>query len=1051
MVAAINFAVRDFAGGSQYGSVAGDAQGNFIQVGSGDSVSLNLSRSSIVGYEQQGGDLLIRLVDGRTIVLDGYFEAAAGDVNRLYLSSDGDIVEVLVQDTGDGVLFADYGPVDGWAKWSPLDDLRFTEADMVQDIAVASNEPAGMAAFVPGLLGGFGSVGTAAAIGGGAVVIGGLAGGGSNHTTATVDPQNTTTITTNTPDPKLPVSGTGEPGETVVVTIGGKSQTTTINDDGKWSVSFPATNLPTDGSHTATVVVTDKDGGTTNLTGPAFVLDLTPPEVNVQHGAKSTGDIENAAEYQNGVSIDGRGEAGATIVVQIGSHTQTTTVASNGSWSATFSQSQIAAGEYEVPVKITATDRLGNTTILNETLVIDTVPHPIGFNTVTSDNLVSLTESQSGLVVSGTSTAGATISVTLQGVVQTATVGSDGRWSVTYPAGTLTSGEYTASLTATTTDRAGNISTSTHSFQVDTLTSVGFSGSVATDNVVNATEAAGSVVLSGTGQVGANISVAWNGTTLTTVVGQNGTWSVSYPAGSVAGGTYSSTATVTATDAAGNVATSTRTVQVDTQTSVSVSAGQAGGDNLLSRSEAASGLTLTGTAEPGARVQVTFEGVTRTVTAGSNGAWTASFTAGEVRSGTYSSTVSVTSTDAAGNTATTTHAIGVDTEVSPFTRISLSTGADSILNASEAASGLTVTGMVEAGSTVVVRFGSGATRTATVNPDGSWSVLVPAGDIPAGENAVSLTITATDRIGNTSTLTETVQVDTTVRNFTRSGGSVGGDGFVNAAEAAAGLTFTGTAEAGASVVVRLTSGASITTTANSSGAWTVTFASADVPRGETTSSVSVTATDHAGNVSTFSDTFVLDTVAPGAPDVTMVVKTTSGALRGIYTEATTDSYSFHEVKADGTTLTVSETHTTTDLETAFAFNRGVPDGSYLVINTADAAGNESSTLLIVNNTIAPVIDLNRAGLANFDLSAIDLTVAPQASLTISEAQLNAITGPDHTLVIKGGADDHVTLTGGMTTTETKVIDGQSYKLYHLGSGGNVYVDDDILTQTSSVI
>ena len=94
MVSAINFAVRNFAGTTQHGAVAGDAQGNFIQVGSGDSVSLNLSRSSIVAYEQSGQDLVIKLVDGRSVVLSNYFIEAAGDVNRLYLSSEGQIVEV---------------------------------------------------------------------------------------------------------------------------------------------------------------------------------------------------------------------------------------------------------------------------------------------------------------------------------------------------------------------------------------------------------------------------------------------------------------------------------------------------------------------------------------------------------------------------------------------------------------------------------------------------------------------------------------------------------------------------------------------------------------------------------------------------------------------------------------------------------------------------------------------------------------------------------------------------------------------------------------------
>ena len=136
MVQAIDFAVRDFAGAKQHGSVAGDTQGNFIQIGAGDSISLNLSKTSSVAYEQQGGDLLIRLADGRMVVLSNYFNAVPGQENHLYISADGEMTEVLVQPSGDGVLFADYGPVSGWDKWSPLDDLRFTTADTVVDTAV---------------------------------------------------------------------------------------------------------------------------------------------------------------------------------------------------------------------------------------------------------------------------------------------------------------------------------------------------------------------------------------------------------------------------------------------------------------------------------------------------------------------------------------------------------------------------------------------------------------------------------------------------------------------------------------------------------------------------------------------------------------------------------------------------------------------------------------------------------------------------------------------------------------------------------------------------
>ncbi len=167
MVQAIDFAIRDFAGAKQHGSVAGDTQGNFIPVGAGDSISLNLTKSSIVTYEQQGGDLIIKLSDGRLIVLSNYFNEVPGQENHLYLSADGEMTEVLVHSGSDGVLFADYGPVSGWDKWSPLDDLRFTTADNVADAIMVSNEPAGMAEFIPGRLGGFGGAGAAAAAVGG--------------------------------------------------------------------------------------------------------------------------------------------------------------------------------------------------------------------------------------------------------------------------------------------------------------------------------------------------------------------------------------------------------------------------------------------------------------------------------------------------------------------------------------------------------------------------------------------------------------------------------------------------------------------------------------------------------------------------------------------------------------------------------------------------------------------------------------------------------------------------------------------------------------------
>jgi hypothetical protein len=1065
MVSAIEFAVRDVAGGTQRGMVAGEGQANFIQVGSGDSVSLNLSQASVAGYEQRGRDLVVKLIDGREITLTGYFDAAAGDTNHLYLSSDGMISEVFVTGNADGTLFANYGPVQGWDKWSPIDDLRMVSADPVASGVAIADERVGMAPFIPGLLAGGGGVGAAAAIGGGALLVGGLGSGGGSgsgggRTPPTVDPQSKGTVTTNTTNPSLPVSGTGVPGDKVDVTVGGRTQTTTIGTDGTWSVRFPATNMPADGTHTATVVVTPPNLPPINLTGPIFLIDLTPPPIVAETGTKSVGHVENKDAYADGVTISGSSEAGATIRVQIGTHTQTTTVGANGKWSVNFTQTQVQGGEYEVPVSITATDINGNVTVKTETLVVDTVPHPISFDSVTGDNRVNLIESQSGLTVTGSSTPGARLDVSLQGVTKTVTTGADGRWSATYPTGTLPAGEYQATLTATTTDAAGNRSSASHNFQVDTTTAVAFTGQVAGDNIVNATEAAGGVTMTGTAQVGSTVSVAWNGATLPATVGANGTWSVNFPASGIPAGTYSATATVTATDAFGNTDRATREIRVDTETRVTVNPGQLGGDDVANGTEAGAGVALTGTAEAGASVAVTMEGVTRTVTAGSDGRWTANFAASEIRQGTYASTVSVRATDAAGNTASNTHNVNVDTEVRPFARSTLSTGADNILNAAEAASGLTVTGTVEPGSSVRVTFGTGQSRSATVDANGNWSLTVPASEVPAGENTVRLTANATDRFGNTSSISENVQVDTRVLNFQRTGDArLGGDGFLNAAETAAGLTMTGTSEPGSTILLRLSNGSEGNVNVGANGSWSYTFASSALPKGEGNASVTVTATDRVGNVANFTENFSFDTVAPTAPRVTADMGNVNN-LNGIATAQSASNLAYYEVNETGAAnrLTVqSEFNLNVNVDgvtlpSKYAvFSRDVPDGSYLVIRDVDTAGNEASTMYLRNTTETVAVDLNRTGLQNFDFGTIDLSAA-DATLSISEATINRIAGVDKTLTVKGDDGDVVTITSNAVfKSNITGTDGETYKIYTLGTGGaTLLVDDDITLNTTGV-
>ena len=155
MSTAIDFAVRNAAGGLQNGAVSGDGFSETIVVNAGDNISLNISQASVVAYRHEGGNLVIELVDGRVIVLDGWYEQPMG-AQTLYLSSNGDLQQVYLMDSGDGSLFASYAPVETvmTEKWSPLDGLRHDQPDMLAGYVSGEDEPAGMGMFLPGLVGG---------------------------------------------------------------------------------------------------------------------------------------------------------------------------------------------------------------------------------------------------------------------------------------------------------------------------------------------------------------------------------------------------------------------------------------------------------------------------------------------------------------------------------------------------------------------------------------------------------------------------------------------------------------------------------------------------------------------------------------------------------------------------------------------------------------------------------------------------------------------------------------------------------------------------------
>ena len=935
---AIEYVVRDGAGVTQRGTLIDSGISDNLTLGADGAVSLNLRRASIREYLRAGENLEIYLADGRKIVLEGFFAENGVQENKLYLNEDGYLIEASVDASGH-VTFSE---VAEWGKWSHLDTLIFPDDATVVAEAVAEgvveNEVAtqGIGLGLAGL--GGGGLGLGPLIGG-AGVVSTLTGGGGES--ASVDDPDAVLKVGGGDDKEVTITGTATPGSEVTVIIGDEEVTVISDEDGRWICIFDGSDFPADGDYAVSVTVTTPGGKTIDLTGPMVLIDTVAPELEVTGG---TDEVINAVAHEDGVTITGTGEVGASISVVIDGVEHTTIVGDDGTWTVTFDSSQISTGELSTTVTVTSTDDFGNATVVTETLVIDTIAPDFEFDAVqVGDNIVNEVEAGAGFDLTGTAEAGATIIVTIDGQTWETVAGADGTWVIGFAPGALPGGEYDATITAVAKDAAGNVTTQTTTLRVDTVGAVTITGDlIEGDDVINSDETSDGVTLTGTTQIGSSVIVTFEGTDYPATVGPDGTWVLDLPAGGIPGGTYESTITVTSTDGAGNVSTTTRSVTVDTEHTVTLDGGIAG-DNLINAVEHGQGVTLTGTAEPGATVVVSFNGVDFPAVVGADGSWTLSLSASDIPEGQYDATVIVTSTDLAGNSASTQTTVEVDT-LSFVEFSSTPVEGDNVINAVEAADGVTLTGATQAGSTVIVTL-NGVDYPATVGADGSWTVDIPASALPSGETEITFTATATSGAGNSSTATSTVTVDTV--------GSldmvtpIEGDNMVNAAEAADGVTLTGMAEPGSTVTLTF-NGTDYPVTVGADGSWSLDIPAGDIPSGEYDAPITVTAVDAAGNETTLTDTVHIDTL--GA--VTVETSTVEGdgvvngpeAANGIQLTGTTEPGSTVLVTFAGSTLqaTVGSDGTWTVDFPASAIPAGEYDATVTAVAT-DPAGNVTTS------------------------------------------------------------------------------------------------------------
>ncbi|EOC1698797.1 Ig-like domain-containing protein [Cronobacter dublinensis] len=951
-------------------------------------VRINASPETVNFYERQGNDLIVHMKDGTTVRYQNFFQLdAEGQHSELIFEDDNGVHHALfpfASEPGPAVAEAivptmaetSLGALTGAEGLTTLEVLGGIAAvGAIAGVAIAASDSGG------------GGGGGHDNNNGGGDNGGGDNGGGDNGGGETPDPA-AIDLDPFTEDNVLNASevlqnqvlsgvvDAANAGRTITVTLGGQTYTGVIGADGTWSVTLPASVLQTlpQGLNTITVSLVDVNGNTVNQTVDINVdtvaptLQLTPFTDGVLGG-------EQTATDQILRGSTGVAEEGQIVTITLNGKTYTAVVEADGRWQAAIPAADLQAlqdgQQYVLGVSIT--DLAGNTTTSETRFTVNLDQPALAVDPLTADNALNGAELGIDQVLSGSTqniAAGTVVTVTLNGQNYYATVGGDGTWQVTIPSGdlqALTNGN--ATLSVSVPNGTGAPLTVTDTIPVDrTVPSVSIA-ILSTDDYLNAAEATQPLEIRGITTVtgpGAQVTVTFNDKTYTAVLDSAGNWSVLIPAADLASlpdGPRTVTATVTAGQTS---ATADRVINVAINDLPEPTITTPFGDGALNAADLQQNQTLTGNtgvSGSGQTVTVQLGNQTYTTTAGADGGWSVTVPASQLQTlPTGQTPVVVTVTDGAGNSASSNTTVTVDTTPPTLSLYTLTD--DGKLNAQELTTDQVLSGnSSEAGQTVTVTL-NGQTYTTTTGSDGNWQITLPAADLGAlSPGANPVVVTTTDAAGNTTTVTDAIDVKTaqpsvTVTPFT-------GDNVLDAAEIKTAQPLQGSvANAEPGSLVAVTIGAwSATATVDAAGNWRV-----DVPAvvlqglANGDNAIQVSVTDTWNQTQTIQAPITVDTAASGVAisiiadddfinraeaDSPLTIRGTSAGLAA-NTEIT--------VTLNGITYTATVDASGNWQTTVPAADlQQLPDGSYEVTATAQAGGvSDSHTLTVIINNLPDV-------------------------------------------------------------------------------------------------
>ncbi|EAA9933485.1 TPA: non-fimbrial adhesin SiiE, partial [Salmonella enterica] len=421
--------------------------------------------------------------------------------------------------------------------------------------------------------------------------------------------------------------------------------------------------------------------------------------------------------------------------------------------------------------------------------------------------------------------------------------------------------------------------------------------------------------------------------------------------------------------------------------------------------------SIVGTAEENAKVDIYVDNkLVASVDVDKDGNWSYEFKNNELSEGENS--IKVVAVDKAGNKNETTDSIITDTIPPEKPTLELDDSSDSgIKNDNITNSTLpTFIGVAEPGSTVSIYLGLKHLGEVIVAKDGTWSYTLTT---PLKDGDYNITATATDIAGHTSeTANLPFTIDTRISYFsaeieaTDDSGIVG-DNVTNNTRP----TFTGKTEPNAIIsVINIETGEEVIFKANDQGEWTFNFTSDSV---EGINNLTFTVEDVAGNKKDFSFSYVIDTVAPVPPTVSLedfVVLPNGIILSGNDLPAlvgTAEPKSTILLMRDGKLYDSIEVDSNGTWN--YQFSNKFLQGAYdIEIISQDAAGNKSSTV-------------------KYSFTIQTEVVLPKAELDASDdsgAKGDWITNKHNALTLLGTADRFATVnilidgkTIGVTTAD----------------------------------